>query len=227
MARVLVIGSGDDGAGGLTSEVRRRGHTLLATSDVEEALSMVVRPGADVVLVDMSSGSFTSEDVKQIVHECGRKQGTSVVAIISERQLRNYDLAVGFDDFIVHPCTPLEMASRVDQALWRSGKVASESEGVSRIGDLMIDTTRYKVFLSGKPVELTFKEYELLKFLAANPDVVFSREALLNRVWGYDYFGGTRTVDVHIRRLRSKIEDAEHSFIETVRNVGYRFQMSE
>ena len=71
---------------------------------------------------------------------------------------------------------------------------------------------------------LTYKEYELLRFLATNPDTVFTREALLNKVWGYDFYGGARTVDVHIRRLRSKIEDAHHSFIETVRNVGYRFR---
>lgn len=227
MARVLVIGSGDEEANGLTSEIRRRGHILQATDDIEEALSSMGRPGADVVLIDAASGSLTNEDVKQLVWECGRKQGTRVMAILSERQLRNYDLNLGFHDFIVHPCTPLELATRVDQALWRNGQVTSESEGMVTVGDLVIDVTRYRVFLSGKTVELTFKEYELLKFLATNSDVVFSREALLNRVWGYDYFGGTRTVDVHIRRLRSKIEDPGHSFIETVRNVGYRFKVSE
>jgi DNA-binding response OmpR family regulator len=77
--------------------------------------------------------------------------------------------------------------------------------------------------VGGNPVMLTFREYELLKFLASNRGRVFTREALLNRVWGYDYYGGDRTVDVHIRRLRSKIEDASHTFIETVRNIGYKF----
>ena len=74
-----------------------------------------------------------------------------------------------------------------------------------------------------KVVELTFKEYELLKFLASNRGRVYTREALLNKVWGYDYYGGDRTVDVHVRRLRSKIEDSKRTFIETVRNIGYRF----
>ena len=78
--------------------------------------------------------------------------------------------------------------------------------------------------IRGDRVSLTFKEYELLKLLAENPGRVFSRYALLNQIWGYEYFGGTRTVDVHIRRLRSKIEDAEHNFIETIWNVGYRFR---
>jgi two-component system alkaline phosphatase synthesis response regulator PhoP len=90
-------------------------------------------------------------------------------------------------------------------------------------GDLVIDPERYDVYVANKAVLLTFKEYELLKLLASNPGRVYSREALLEQVWGYQYFGGTRTVDVHVRRLRSKIEDATHTFIDTVWNVGYRF----
>ncbi|MCH7809773.1 MAG: winged helix-turn-helix transcriptional regulator [Chloroflexi bacterium] len=87
-----------------------------------------------------------------------------------------------------------------------------------------MDLANYTVHIAGRPVELTFKEYELLRFLAVNRHRVFSREALLNNVWGYDFYGGARTVDVHIRRLRSKIEDRHTTFIETVRNVGYRFR---
>ena len=88
----------------------------------------------------------------------------------------------------------------------------------------MIDLAKREVTVDGKLVELTFKEYELLKFLASNRGRVYTREALLNRVWGYDYYGGDRTIDVHVRRLRSKIEDSKHSFIETVRNISYRFK---
>lgn len=88
----------------------------------------------------------------------------------------------------------------------------------------MIDPAQCEVTLEGEVVELTFKEYELLRFLASNRGRVFTREALLNWVWGYDYYGGERTVDVHVRRLRSKIEDSKHVFIETVRNIGYRFK---
>ena len=94
-----------------------------------------------------------------------------------------------------------------------------------RCGALTIDLSNYRVTVDDDPLVLTFKEYELLRFLAANKDKVFTREALLNRVWGYDFYGGARTVDVHIRRLRSKIEDRTHTFIETVRNVGYRFHI--
>jgi two-component system alkaline phosphatase synthesis response regulator PhoP len=92
-----------------------------------------------------------------------------------------------------------------------------------KCGDLVIDIAKYEVSIGGKLLALTFKEYELLKFLAKNRGRVFTRETLLNEVWGYDYYGGDRTVDVHIRRLRSKIEDSTHTFIETVRNIGYKF----
>jgi two-component system alkaline phosphatase synthesis response regulator PhoP len=92
---------------------------------------------------------------------------------------------------------------------------------------LVIYLARYEVRLGGRLVELTFREYKLLSFLAANRGQVFTREVLLNKVWGYDYFGGDRTVDVHIRRLRSKVEDANHTFIDTVRNIGYRFRIDK
>ena len=91
-------------------------------------------------------------------------------------------------------------------------------------GDLAIDTASCEVSLGGRNIELTFREYELLRFLATNKGQVFPREALLNKVWKYDYLGGERTVDVHIRRLRSKIRDIDHNFINTVRNIGYRFR---
>ena len=98
------------------------------------------------------------------------------------------------------------------------------SEDIIRCGDLVIDSAKCEVSLGGKSIILTFKEYQLLKFLANNKGKVFTRDVLLDKVWGWDYYGGDRTVDVHIRRLRSKIEDKDHSFIETVRGIGYRFR---
>ena len=97
------------------------------------------------------------------------------------------------------------------------------SKEIIRCGDLVIDLAKCEVSIGDKIVILTFKEYQLLQFLSSNQGKVFTREALLNKVWGYEYYGGDRTVDVHIRRLRSKIEDSSHTFIETVRNIGYKF----
>jgi DNA-binding response OmpR family regulator len=111
---------------------------------------------------------------------------------------------------------------RVRRTIWlRSGV---ESDNTLKAGELHIDLGNYKVFISGKPIDL-IQGVRTLRFMATNRDKVFTREALLNRVWGYDFYGGARTVDVHIRRLRSKIEDHGQTFIETVRNVGYRFHM--
>ena len=114
------------------------------------------------------------------------------------------------------------MVTRVKLTLHRNRH--EDGDEVIRAGSLVINPSTYEVSLRGKRVNLRFKEYELLRLLATNPGRVYSREALLSSIWGYDYFGGTRTVDVHIRRLRSKIEDAEHPYIETIWNVGYRFR---
>ena len=99
-----------------------------------------------------------------------------------------------------------------------------DADNLVSCGNLVIDLSNYTVHLSSEPIDLTYKEFELLRFLATNPDRVFGREQLLNKVWGYDFYGGARTVDVHVRRLRAKIESKHDTFIETVRNVGYRFR---
>lgn len=123
------------------------------------------------------------------------------------------------------PCSPEEVGIRLNLAMSR--RAAAEEENMIVHGELVIDCDRYEVTLKGRKVDLTYKEYELLKYMASNPGRVFSREALLRSVWEYDYFGGTRTVDVHVRRLRSKIDDVSYHFIETQWNVGYRFRTPE
>ncbi len=122
------------------------------------------------------------------------------------------------------PCTAEEVRIRLNLAMSRNAP--TEAPNTIIHGELVIDCDRYEVVLKGRKVDLTYKEYELLKYLASNPNRVFSRESLLRSVWEYDYFGGTRTVDVHIRRLRSKIDDVSNHFIETQWNVGYRFRSS-
>jgi two-component system alkaline phosphatase synthesis response regulator PhoP len=161
--------------------------------------------------------------IRNLLRSPEMPQGTAAIAMVRTDQLSTLDFTVGFDDFLLYPSIPEEVAARVRRAIWLKSGVGSDN--TLRAGDLMIDLANYKAFVSGRPVDLTYKEYELLRFLATNRDKVFTREALLNRVWGYDFYGGARTVDVHIRRLRSKIEDRAHTFIETVRNVGYRFHI--
>jgi DNA-binding response OmpR family regulator len=149
---------------------------------------------------------------------------TATVALVSHEQVQDIDASWPLDEFVVQPASAEELVARVRRAIWR--RAGPESAQLLRCGDLVIDQANYKAFIGGAPVDLTYKEYELLRFLALNQDKVCTREMLLNRVWGYDFYGGARTVDVHIRRLRSKIEDRAHTFIETVRNVGYRFHAS-
>jgi len=161
--------------------------------------------------------------IRNLLRSADMPHGVASIAVIRSDQLAGFDFSAGFDDFVIHPALAEEMATRVRRAIWLKSGV--ESDNTLRAGDLHIDLANYKAYVAGRPIDLTYKEFELLRFLATNQDKVFTREALLNRVWGYDFYGGARTVDVHIRRLRSKIEDRAHTFIETVRNVGYRFHL--
>jgi two-component system, OmpR family, alkaline phosphatase synthesis response regulator PhoP len=173
---------------------------------------------ADVLLVDLTETHRADID-RSTQHL--PEGGAPVMAAIGWDLLRTPDVRIAADDVIVVPWRLGELSMRISRLLDR--KVPPAEAKLISAGDLVIDPERYDVYVANKPVLLTFKEYELLKLLASNPGRVYSREALLEQVWGYQYFGGTRTVDVHVRRLRSKIEDATHTFIDTVWNVGYRF----
>jgi DNA-binding response OmpR family regulator len=129
-----------------------------------------------------------------------------------------------FDDFCLVPLQPRELEARLAHLFWRTGR-GTRPELVE-YGPLMLNLETYQAALGGRPLDLTYMEYELLKFLATHPGKVFTRETLLARVWGYEYYGGARTVDVHIRRLRAKLGDDHASLISTVRSVGYRFGQS-
>lgn len=145
-----------------------------------------------------------------------------IIAIISPGELESFDPTTVVDDFFVTNGDPRELIARIRQILWKRHQV--DARDILKCGNLTMDLANYTVHINGQPVDLTYKEYELLRFLATNPDRVYGRDQLLNKVWGYDFYGGARTVDVHIRRLRAKIEDKHTTFIETVRNVGYRFR---
>lgn len=160
--------------------------------------------------------------VRDILRADVLPQQTPAIALVRAHQVPRLDPALAIDDFAVDLTPAEELVARIRRASWR--RVGADDAHLIRCGELVVDQQSYKVFVGGRAVDLTYKEYELLRFLALNQDRVFTREALLNRVWGYDFYGGSRTVDVHIRRLRSKIEDRTHTFIETVRNVGYRFR---
>jgi DNA-binding response OmpR family regulator len=157
----------------------------------------------------------------QVLTTLRREDAERTIAVIVERtDLDRFPWQEYADEF-VYPGAP-EAELRVRLAMLR--RRAGDREGSTvRLGDLRIDVDTYKVTAGGRPLDLTFKEFELLKFLAQHPGRVFTRAQLLQEVWGYDYFGGTRTVDVHVRRLRAKLGTEHEQIIGTVRNVGYRF----
>lgn len=145
-----------------------------------------------------------------------------VLLLVEARQLPELDaLADDFDDFALAASAGDELEARLAHLLRRTGR--GKDHQVIRYGPLALNLETYQAAVGGRPLDLTFMEYELLRFLAAHPGKVFTREALLSRVWGYEYFGGARTVDVHIRRLRAKLGEEHAGLIETVRSVGYRF----
>jgi DNA-binding response OmpR family regulator len=145
-----------------------------------------------------------------------------VLLLVSGSQLADLDLREDlFDDFCLSPFHPREVEARLKHLLWRRGR-GTRPELISH-GALSLNLETYQAVIAGRPLDLTYMEYELLKFLAAHPGRVFTREMLLSRVWGYEYYGGARTVDVHVRRLRAKLGEEHAGLIQTVRSVGYRF----
>jgi DNA-binding response OmpR family regulator len=147
----------------------------------------------------------------------------NVLLLVTGAQLGELDLRDDlFDDFCLSPFHPSEFEARLRHLVWTTGDGQIRSEIVEH-GDLSLNLETYQASIAARPLDLTYMEYELLKFLAQNPGKVFTREILLSRVWGYEYYGGARTVDVHIRRLRAKLGEEHAGLIQTVRSVGYRF----
>ena len=173
----------------------------------------------DAVLLDMCS--LEDRDARHFVELCHDRK-LPVLAAVSREAVTEYDPSLNADEMVVFPVSEGELTARVKQAVYRvSGPTGPK---LLTAGDLAIDLERYEVTVAGRRVQLTYKEFQLLVLLASNPGRVYTREALLSQIWGYDYLGGTRTVDVHIRRLRSKVESPGRAFVETIWNVGYRFK---
>lgn len=182
-----------------------------------EASSIVRAPNVDITLIDARTNLAHARSLCQLVKS---SMLSPVIVVVSESGLATLNESWQADDFILTGASPGEVDARL-----RMAAVEAEDEvpnGEIRAGAIVIDETTYMATIHGKLLNLTYKEFELLKHLALHPGQVFTRDRLLHDVWGYDYFGGTRTVDVHIRRLRAKLGPEHESLIGTVRNVGYR-----
>jgi DNA-binding response OmpR family regulator len=219
--RVAIVADEDRSVERLHSQLGEQGLECLWPLREQATPEGIAERDPDAVLVALG-GQADCAGAEYLARRDGREGQTLVIALLPADGLGVLDLDLPIDDFVVKPWDAAEVALRIRRGLRRTRGVG---RGRSILcGDLVVDLDNCEVTVGGRLVCLTFKEYELLVFLARNPGRVFTRNALLDEVWGEDYFGGDRTVDVHVRRLRSKIEDSYHSFIETVRNIGYRFK---
>jgi len=205
------------------------GHSVrVGPLDVTALLTSAATPGTpreEAVLVDARRDLVAARALCRVLRATG--VGAPLLAVLTEGGLAGLSADWGVDDVLLDTAGPAEVAARLRVCSGRAAVAAAASApgdpGVVRSGDLVIDEGTYSARLRGRPLDLTYKEFELLKFLAQHAGRVFSRSALLQEVWGYDYYGGTRTVDVHVRRLRAKLGPEHESLIGTVRHVGYKF----
>ena len=218
MVRIFIIAEESKVVTELSSGLTQSGFACSVTPNGDDVIEQLVEQAPDLVLVEMNGPS----EMRELSQRIKQERHLPIIFLVGREMLDSVDGHLDIDDFVIKPCDVRELSLRVKRLLRRTSNTGSSE--LIRCADLIIDPAKCEVSVGGRPVMLTFKEYELLKFLVSHRGRVFTREALLNNVWGYDYYGGDRTVDVHIRRLRSKIEDATNTFIETVRNMGYRFR---
>jgi len=214
---VVIIGADREPCTTLASDLRRLGYRPeLIPWPAEELRWQGPRPVA--ALVDLRVlGADAPHALRAARHSRGLGR-VPLIAVVPEQEAPVVDLSLGFDDLLLSPYRITEVAARIRLARRRTE--SEHADSLTRIGRLALNHVTYQVAVDDRPIDLTLKEYQLLLFLTRHPNRVFTREDLLYHVWGDDYFGGTRTVDVHIRRLRAKTEDAG-DLIETVRGVGY------
>lgn len=205
-------------------------------ADVSPALAflthdLLVRPREVASLLNVDDPVAILVDARHDVQECRSlchtlstlNEGTPIIAIVQECALMALNLDWGVEDFFLDTASVPEIRTRLQLIVGRAQSATDGSTaGLISLGDLVVDEKTYTARIKGQPLDLAYKEFELLKYLAQNPGRVFSRSQLLQEVWGYDFVGGSRTVDVHVRRLRAKLGTEYEALIKTVRNVGYK-----
>ena len=207
--------------------LKKEGYVVITASDGQEGLEKIFSQNPDLILLDIMMPKMDGYEVCKKVRE---KINTPIIMLTAraEEVDKVLGLELGADDYVTKPFGIRELMARVKANLRRkevSEKSVSENTNILEFGKLIIDVDRYEVRKDEKIIELTFREFELLKFMAQQRTQVFSRELLLEKVWGYEYFGDVRTVDVTIRRIREKVEDdpGKPVYILTKRGVGYYF----
>lgn len=222
--KILVVDDEAAIAEAVAYNLRKEGHEPIVAADAEQALSLFAQEQPGLVILDVMLPSASGFDV------CRRLRRSSSIPIImltarADETDRVVGLELGADDYVTKPFSMRELMARVKTILRRSTEGRGvPAEGPVQAGPILVEPDKHEVFVDGTPVSLTRKEFDLLHFLVANPGRAFSRSVLLDRVWGADAYVGERTVDVHIRWLREKIEEdpSRPKYILTVRGVGYK-----
>lgn len=211
----------------LKFNLENNGFKVIKALNGEQALELIKLEKPDLILLDVMLPGIDGYELCKILR---RKTDTSEIPIIlitakNEEIDKILGLEIGADDYITKPFSVRELIARVKAVLRRVEK-KEKGENTIRISDICIEVDKFEVTVDGRKIDLTPKEFELLKLFAQNPGRVFSRDYLLEKIWGYDYLGDTRTVDVHIRHLRQKLGDEqdEPKYIKTVRGIGYKFK---
>ena len=220
MANLLIITRNKEAPAGLIDSLADIDRDASVTTYANGVREAIIRRLPDIILFELTERQ-PNEAIRGLFKQLKRERNLAVIALVAPEMLGNIQNDIEFDDFLFSPINPAELVLRINRLLRKRQKSASEE--LIECDGLAIDLATCEVTVDDRMVELTFKEYALLKLLASNRGRVFTRDTLLDKIWGYDYFGGDRTVDVHIRRLRGKIEASGHTFIETVRNIGYKF----
>jgi len=210
----------------LQTYLKKEGYIPVTAADGEEALELFHKHNPALLLLDVMMPKMDGFQVCRAVREVSNVPVIMITAR-GEDADRIMGLDIGADDYIVKPFSPGEVMARIRAVLRRVNTPEDNNANEIKIANLTVSIDSYEVKLDGRPVGMTKKEIEILWLLASNPGKVFSRDSLLNNVWGYDYFGDARTVDTHIKRLRSKINLGEHFDwdIKTIWGVGYKFEM--
>ena len=226
LGNILIIGDQNKQGHELKDALKKQTNFavwVVSTNGLSTA--QVIEKDPDLIIMNPKAGYAESMDAYYAFKKEPQTQDIPILLLVDENEMKTADLPSGIQEVLYRPLRLPEAVARVQHLFKRSHKI--DQKNLIQRGKLSIDVSKYEVRVGDRKIDLTFTEFELLKFLCANPGTVFTREVLLNKVWGYEYYGGTRTVDVHIRRLRSKIEAKSSTFIETVRNIGYKFISEE
>lgn len=229
MEYILIADDNQDITDILSSYVKKEGYEPLVAVDGKEAVSMFDRYNPSLILLDVM---MPYKDGYQVCREIREKSDVPIMLITARGEdfERIMGLDIGADDYIVKPFSPSEVMARVRAILRRMNKTVNDTDkNVLSISTLNINIEEYSLSISGKKIPLTKKEIETMWVLAGNPNKVFTRDNLLDSLWGIDYFGDSRTVDSHIKRLRAKLDKVEHPEwkIKTIWGLGYKFELEE